>query len=74
MFVIEVVPMNLVEFTQKFSDESACEQHLIDLRWKEGFSCPKCGHSDAAFMHPIVVMLNIDFRCSSANSVIVRPQ
>ena len=43
--------MNLLEFTQKFSDEKACEEHLIQLRWKEGFSCPKCKHSEAMLVH-----------------------
>lgn len=43
--------MNLLEFTQKFSDEKACEEHLIHLRWKEGFTCPKCNHSEAMLVH-----------------------
>ena len=43
--------MNLLEFTQKFSDEKACEEHLIQLRWKEGFTCPKCNHSEALLVH-----------------------
>jgi transposase-like protein len=47
MFGIEVTIVNLNEFTNRFSSESACEEHLIRLRWKEGFQCPKCGHDDA---------------------------
>ena len=34
--------MNLLCFMERFSTESACEEHLIQLRWKEGFQCPKC--------------------------------
>ena len=43
--------MNLLEFTQKFSDERTCEEHLIHLRWKHGFTCPKCNHSEAMLVH-----------------------
>ena len=43
--------MNLVEFIQRFSDESACEEHLIQLRWKEGFRCPKCDSTEAMLVH-----------------------
>lgn len=43
--------MNLLEFTQKFSDEKACEEHLIHQRWKDGFTCPKCNHSEAMLVH-----------------------
>ncbi|WP_206832812.1 transposase, partial [Alicyclobacillus fructus] len=24
----------------RFADEKACEEHLIKLRWKDGFVCP----------------------------------
>lgn len=43
--------MNLVDFVQRFSNESACEEHLIQLRWKTGFQCPKCGHTEATLVH-----------------------
>lgn len=43
--------MNLLEFTQKFSDEEACEEHLIHLRWKDGFTCPKFNHSEAMLVY-----------------------
>ncbi|MCF8567695.1 IS1595 family transposase [Alicyclobacillus tolerans] len=43
--------MNLLEFTQKFSDEKACEEHLIQLRWKKSFTCPKCNHSEVMLVH-----------------------
>ncbi|RIV20870.1 IS1595 family transposase [Alicyclobacillaceae bacterium I2511] len=39
--------MNLVDFTNRFSSESACEEHLIALRWPSGFCCPKCGSRNA---------------------------
>lgn len=43
--------MNLVEFTRCFAEESACEEHLIALRWKEGFHCPKCNCTEAMLVH-----------------------
>ncbi len=38
--------MNLVEFSTRFSTESACEEYLCQLRWKEGFRCPKCDNTE----------------------------
>ncbi len=38
--------MNLVEFTERFSSEAACEDYLCQLRWKEEFHCPKCDSND----------------------------
>ena len=43
--------MNLLEFMQQFSDEKSCEKCLIQLRWKEGLTCPKCNHSEALLVH-----------------------
>ena len=41
-----MLAMNLVEFTKRFSSESACEEYLCQLRWKDGFHCPKCDSSE----------------------------
>ncbi len=34
---------SLPEFCQKYDTESACEQALYNLKWPEGYTCPKCG-------------------------------
>lgn len=34
---------NLLEFTERFKTEEDCRQYLIDLKWSNGFKCPKCG-------------------------------
>ncbi|KJF16399.1 transposase zinc-ribbon domain protein [Acidithrix ferrooxidans] len=34
--------MDISGFMVRFASEEACEDHLIKLRWKEGFRCPKC--------------------------------
>ncbi len=37
--------LSLLEFQQKFMDEAACETHLFQKRWPDGFVCPRCGHT-----------------------------
>ena len=32
---------SLFEFTQKYRDENACIQALVELRWSAGFICEK---------------------------------
>jgi transposase-like protein len=50
-------PHSLLEFQQRFPDERACADYLIETRWPEGFVCPACGSSKAwaletkAFVH-----------------------
>ena len=41
---------SLVEFQSKYGTEESCEQALFQLKWPEGFKCPKCG-----FCHCTVV-------------------
>lgn len=35
--------ISLFEFQQRFNSEEACQEHLFNIRWPEGFSCPRCG-------------------------------
>ncbi len=35
--------MSLFEFQQRFNSEDACQEHLFNMRWSEGFKCPRCG-------------------------------
>ncbi len=32
------------EFRQRFGTEEACREALFQMRWREGLSCPGCGH------------------------------
>lgn len=32
----------MVEFEERFSTEKACRDYLAQLRWPDGFSCPRC--------------------------------
>ncbi len=36
-------PTTLLEFQRAFPDDAACAAHLEQLRWPEGFICPRCG-------------------------------
>lgn len=38
--------ISLFEFQNHFSNEETCQEHLFDIRWKDGFSCPRCGHKE----------------------------
>ena len=53
--------MTLEEFEEKFNKEEACRDYLFELRWPNGFKCPKCGNNKA---WPIGSVL---FECSKCN-------
>jgi hypothetical protein len=36
-------PQNILDFARMFPDEQACADYLFQLRWPNGFVCPKCG-------------------------------
>jgi transposase-like protein len=36
--------MNLIQFQNKFTSESACQIHLFNMKWSDGYKCEKCGH------------------------------
>src|SRR5665647_2170352 len=44
---IEDYPRTIMEFEQCFATEEACRGYLFQLRWPEGFCCPRCGHRQA---------------------------
>ena len=35
--------INFQEFQEKFNTEEACREYLFELRWTNGYECPKCG-------------------------------
>jgi transposase-like protein len=39
---MEDYPQTLAEFEVRFSTEEACRRYLCQLRWPEGFVCPRC--------------------------------
>jgi transposase-like protein len=41
--MVEDYPKTLLELERRFSSDEACRQYLVQLRWPEGFICPRCG-------------------------------
>ena len=39
-------PKNALEFEQWFSTEEACREYVWQLRYSDGFMCPRCGGTD----------------------------
>lgn len=37
----------MLEFQDRFRTEDTCRAYLSQLRWTEGFRCPRCGHGQA---------------------------
>ena len=42
-------PMTFSEFTARFETEEQCRSYLRDLRWPDGFVCPRCGEARDAW-------------------------
>jgi transposase-like protein len=38
----EKYPKDFIEFLDQFKDEESCRKYLFDLKWRDGFRCPKC--------------------------------
>ena len=45
--LVEDYPRTLAEFEGRFAAEAACRAYLAQLRWPDGFRCPKCGGTKA---------------------------
>ena len=39
-------PRSFPEFEARFASESSCRAYIRQLRWSEGFVCPRCGVMD----------------------------
>ena len=44
------VERSLIGFQREFSTEEACVRHLHEIRWPDGFKCPRCGNASAWFI------------------------
>ena len=45
----EDYPRTFNEFLARFDTEQACLDYIEDIRWREGFICPRCGSVDASY-------------------------
>jgi len=59
-------PKTIMEFEKNFNTEEACRQYLFNLRWPDGFKCPRC-KSEKGW--PLKNGLYQCARCSSKVSV-----
>jgi transposase-like protein len=41
--------ITLLEFQNRYGTDEACEEHLLKIRWAEGFKCPHCGHEEYGY-------------------------
>jgi transposase-like protein len=44
---MQAYPQNQSEFTALIASEQACLAYLAQIRWPDGFRCPRCGHAKA---------------------------
>lgn len=54
-------PKTLLEFEARFSTEEDCRDYLYQLRWPNGFCCPRCSHEKAWPVSPQL------FQCAGCN-------
>ena len=52
--------MTLLEFQRKFQNEQACRDYLFQLRWGNGFACPRCRGNKFYFIEKRML-----YECSS---------
>jgi transposase-like protein/ribosomal protein L37AE/L43A len=48
---MEDYPRTLTEFEARFATEEACRAYLSQLRWPDGFVCPRCGGRESWTMN-----------------------
>ena len=44
--ITEDFPESEIQFDQRFSNEAACYDYLLQIKWPDGFRCNRCGHQD----------------------------
>jgi len=64
---MEDYPRTLAEFECRFSTEEGCRDYLFQLRWPNGFRCPRCGGEKA---WPLRTVLLECRNCGYQSSVI----
>jgi hypothetical protein len=47
---MERMPATLLEFYDQFPDEYSCRAYLQQVRWPDGFVCPRCQRNAASFI------------------------
>jgi len=60
-YVMEDYPLTLFEFEKRFSTEESCRNYLFQLRWPDGFRCPRCSN------HKSWPISTVQYQCSKCN-------
>jgi len=40
-------PETLLDFQRRFAGDEECRRYLVESRWPDGYSCPRCNHCEA---------------------------
>jgi transposase-like protein len=56
---MEDYPRTIAEFEGRFSTDAGCREYLVEMRWPDGFRCPRCGGRKASLVREIL------FQCSA---------
>lgn len=55
----------VIEFSRRFQTDLDCKKYLAELKWKDGFSCRKCGHQGSQIRKDYARTCN---KCSDTES------
>ena len=55
----------LIEFSRRFQTELDCKKYLAEIKWKDGFTCRKCGHQGSQIRKDYARTCN---KCSDTES------
>lgn len=55
----------IIEFSQRFQNELDCKKYLAELKWKDGYTCRKCGHQGSQIRKDFARTCN---KCSDTES------
>jgi transposase-like protein len=63
--------MTFAKFQEKFDSEKACHDHLFQLKWANGFNCPRCNHNEYSEITTRTLPLYQCKKCGHQTTVIV---
>lgn len=61
--------LTFTDFQEKFSNETDCFNYLYNLKWPNGFDCPKCHHHEACFIKTRKLFQCKNSKCKHQTSV-----
>lgn len=68
---MEDYPKTLTEFEARFSTDEDCRRYLFELRWPEGFVCPRCrGHEGWTTKRDLMVCTACGYHASVTTGTI----